>query len=121
MAKQSWDAVYPYQIHGTSGSGKSYTWPDTCNGKSTIGGLFWKTTADDDNVNAVTTGLFLNLSARLYEATGNATYLQAAKDAYQFTRNHLYQANTDLVDDTIHIKDCCESTNFRVMQLLWEI
>lgn len=105
--ESSWDAIYPYQIQGTSGNGRDFSWPANCKGKSTQGGLFWKNTTSDDNVNAVTTGLFMNLSARLYEVTRNPKYLQPAEDAYRFIKNQIYQANTDLVDDTLHVKDCC--------------
>lgn len=110
-AEDNWNNVYPYFITSgsTSGNGKNFGFQSSCSGQTMEGGVWWKSTADDDSINAITTGLFMSLSAMLYEATRDQKYLNAAELNYRFIRNHLYgNAGQDLVDDSIHGRDCCE-------------
>ena len=82
------------------------------------GGVWWQNAAGDDNINAITTGLFMTLSAWLYEATGNAQYLTAAKNARTFIINHIFDGTKPLVYDTIHGKDC-SAYSLIVSRLIW--
>lgn len=110
-AQANWDNVQPYLITSgsTSGNGKNFQFQSSCNGQSMAGGVWWKDNADDDNINAITTGLFMSLSAMLYEATKDQKYLDAAEANHQFIKNHLYgHAGQDLVDDSISGKTCSE-------------
>ncbi|KAF8304744.1 Six-hairpin glycosidase [Clavulina sp. PMI_390] len=104
-AENSWANVAPYQITGTSGNGKSFTW-GTCNGQSLSGLVFWTTSATDTSTNAITTGLFMTLSAWLYEATGNTQYLNAAVAAYGAITRNLYDTSTNLINDSLDVTTC---------------
>lgn len=104
-AKNNWADVAKQQVKGTSGNGKNFSWNASCNGKSTLGGVFWKTSADANYVNGITTGLFMASSAHLYEITGEAKYLDAAKSARSYIRNHLINAK-GLVQDGLNVQNC---------------
>lgn len=109
-AEASWADVARYQVSGTGSSVKSFTWPDTCSGQSSAGAVFWTTTETDDDVNAITTGLFMNLSARLYVVTKDPKYLDAAVAAYNFISKFLYNTSTNLVNDSFALKTCSTSS-----------
>ncbi|KAF8317155.1 Six-hairpin glycosidase [Clavulina sp. PMI_390] len=104
-AEYSWANVAPSQITGTSGHGKSFTW-GTCNGKSLNGAVFWTTSSNDASTNAITTGLFMTLSAWLYEATGNKDYLNAAVAAYDAINRLFYNTSTNLINDSLDVTTC---------------
>jgi hypothetical protein len=104
-AKDNWNFASSMQVTGTSGNGKSFSWPSTCGGKSNMGGVFWKTTASDTYVNAITTGLFMASSAQLYDLTGESKYLNAANNARSYIQNHLINSK-GLVQDGMNIQSC---------------
>jgi len=104
-AKANWDKILQQQVTGTSGNGKSFSWGSSCAGKSNLGGVFWKSSADDTYVNAITTNLFMALSAHLYDLTGEDKYFTAAKNAYAYVKNHLWRSD-GLIVDGMNIKTC---------------
>ncbi|KAJ7859919.1 hypothetical protein B0H13DRAFT_1901225 [Mycena leptocephala] len=66
---------------------KSFTVQPTCQNKTTAGGTFSQLDAANSQINVLATGL----SALLAEVNGTETmYLQAATEAADFIRNHLY-------------------------------
>ncbi|KAI0717506.1 glycoside hydrolase family 76 protein [Cerioporus squamosus] len=112
-AIDTWNAVSPYQItSGQASSGstpaKNFAIQGSCSGITNAGAVFWRPTTDDDNLNSVTTGLFLTLSAYLAKETGQSQYTNAAIAASNWIRNANTNAN-NIVLDTIHAKDCSRS------------
>ncbi|RDX51561.1 endo-1,6-alpha-mannosidase [Lentinus brumalis] len=112
-AIDTWSAVSPYQVtSGQASSGstpaKNYAIQGSCNGVTNAGAVFWRPTTDDDNMNSVTTGLFLTLSAYLAKETGQSQYTNAAIAASNWIRNANTNAN-NIVLDTIHARDCSRS------------
>jgi len=112
LAITTWNMASNAVITSTDASNgrisiKNFSIPNSCNGKTMIGGVFWQTTATDTSINAITTGLYMTVSAYLAEITGNSKYLDAARLAQQFIVNHLY-ANS-LALDTIsgRLSDNC--------------
>lgn len=113
-AVDTWNAVLPYQI--TSAQASSGTTPvknfgirGNCNSVTNAGAVFWRPTNDDDNLNSVTAGLFLTLSAYLaQENSGQSQYVNAAIAASNWIRNANTNAN-NIILDTIHAKDCSRS------------
>lgn len=91
---------------GTSGSGKSFSWPATCNGQSTHGGVFWKDSADANYVNGITTSLFMALSAHLYDLVGDQKYFDGANNAKDYIKAHLLRASDSLILDGMNIQTC---------------
>ena len=104
-ARASWDFVSRYQVTGTSGNGKNFSWPSQCRSKSNMGGVFWKLTAGDTYVNAITTALYMASSAHLHDLTGEGKYLTAATNARNYIRNHLING-AGLVQDGMNIQSC---------------
>lgn len=104
-ARNSWDFISRYQVTGTSGNSKSFSWPSQCRSKSTLGGVFWKLTPSDTYVNAITTSLFMAASAQLYDLTGEQKYLNGATNARNYIRNHLINSQ-GLVLDGMNIQNC---------------
>ncbi|KAI0780123.1 glycoside hydrolase family 76 protein [Fomes fomentarius] len=113
-AVDTWNAVLPYQItsaQASSGSTpiKNFGIRGNCNSITNAGAVFWRPTNDDDNLNSVTTGLFLTLSAYLAkENSGQSQYVNAAIAASNWIRNANTNAN-NIILDTIHAKDCSRS------------
>lgn len=52
------------------------------------------------------------LSAYLYNATGNDTYLNSAQDAHQFIQSYLYDSGNISVMDAIDLIDCTMTNHF---------
>ncbi|KIJ55510.1 hypothetical protein M422DRAFT_151671 [Sphaerobolus stellatus SS14] len=104
LAIATWNTATQYVITSNDASvnsipTKNFTIPASCNGSTMAGGVFWQTTNSDTNINAITTGLYMTVSAYLAEATEDLKYLDAATLSQQFIVNHLY-ANS-LALDTI--------------------
>ena len=112
-AVATWNHVTQYVITAADASAGSIATKDfaiagTCNGKTMAGGVFWRPTDDDTNINSITTGLYIALSAFLAEATGDASYTDAAILSANWIRNQ--NLNTDyLVLDTVQGNDCSTS------------
>jgi hypothetical protein len=100
--------ITPAQAAAKKNPNKSFALESTCNGVTMAGGVFWRPTTDDVNINSITTGLYITLSAFLAEYTGNATYTSAAILSAQWIQGHNINAN-DLVLDTVSASDCTTS------------
>ncbi|KAI0311596.1 Six-hairpin glycosidase-like protein [Amylostereum chailletii] len=87
---------------------RNFTLPATCNGSSVAGGVFF---IPDDvasaSVNGETVGPFLALSAYLFEATSNETYLTSARLSARFIRDHLYTGT--IIFDVFDVQTCQHS------------
>lgn len=62
----------------------------------------------------LTSMLTFRLSAYLYEATNNQTYLEAASLSQKFIQAHLTDASTSCIKDLIFLNDCSYPNNFIV-------
>ncbi|EJD46826.1 Six-hairpin glycosidase [Auricularia subglabra TFB-10046 SS5] len=113
-AKDVWNWVQRSQITAAEAqAGKSAVRAaaikSTCNGKTTAGGVFWRSESSDKTdmgVNVVTTGLFQTLSAYLAGATGEQKYKTAAINAYTFIVNQLFKADPNIPTDGMSISTC---------------
>ncbi|CAE6509828.1 unnamed protein product [Rhizoctonia solani] len=107
----SWDMRVVAAAHASAGKHplKTVALKGICGGTTMAGGVFWKTTANDMSMNAITTGLYMTLSAYLAEATGDSKYTNAAILSAYWIRNHQYQTSTRLVLDSINAGDCSTS------------
>ncbi|KAG8694330.1 hypothetical protein FRC09_009911 [Ceratobasidium sp. 395] len=83
----------------------------TCGGTTMAGGVYWNQNAADNSMNAITTGLYVSLSAYLAEATGDSKYTQAAILSANWIKNHRYNANTRIVLDSLNAADCSVSAD----------
>ncbi|KAJ6464850.1 Six-hairpin glycosidase-like protein [Mycena sanguinolenta] len=112
-AKQVWWTVESYTLSqsevdaGTVPS-KNFVVTPTCLGITMAGGTFREKDLTVPNINILSTGGFLVLSALLAEATGEDTYLDAAKNSADFIRNHLLNSDY-VVQDGISVRanDSC--------------
>ncbi|KAJ7251007.1 hypothetical protein C8J57DRAFT_1723312 [Mycena rebaudengoi] len=88
---------------------KNYPIIKTCDGVTMAGGTFHSNDTTEPGVDASPTANFLILSALLAEATSDPMYLQAASDAADFIRAHLY-TGSHLIQSTISARqnDSCE-------------
>jgi hypothetical protein len=66
---------------------------DTDPEKVCPGGIPFSNAADNNERNTVTDGPGAELAVRLYQLTGNVSYLQFAQQAYEWTRTCLLQSN----------------------------
>ncbi|KZP18307.1 glycoside hydrolase family 76 protein [Athelia psychrophila] len=112
-AVATWNHVSSYVITAADASAgsistKNFAIKGTCNGATMAGGVFWRPTDDDTNVNAITTGLYLSLSAFLADATGDSTYTNAAILSANWIKGQVLNSNY-LVLDTVQANDCTTS------------
>ncbi|KAJ6464144.1 endo-1,6-alpha-mannosidase [Mycena vitilis] len=83
---------------------KTFAIQSTCGGATMAGGVFWRPTKDNRNVNSITTGL----SAFLAEHTKDAKYTNAAILSAKWIKAHNVNAD-HLVLDTVNAFDCTKS------------
>lgn len=113
-AISTWQHVLKYQITPAQASAKStpvkkFSLAGTCEGATMAGGVFWRTTTDDQGMNSITTGLFLTLSAYLAEASGGSkTYLDPAIAAAKWIKTHNINSN-NIILDSVNAHDCGRS------------
>ncbi|KAF8243615.1 hypothetical protein K440DRAFT_561225 [Wilcoxina mikolae CBS 423.85] len=70
-------------------------------------GVYWTIKKDETYINSITTGLFMQVSARLYEIENDRKYLQAAEKAGEWLRRHTMDGNVKLVDqDGVNGETC---------------
>ncbi|KAF8539210.1 glycoside hydrolase, partial [Trichophaea hybrida] len=70
-------------------------------------GVYWTIKTNEININSITTGLFMQVSARLYEIEKNQEYLHAAEKAGEWLRRHTVDGNVELVDqDRVNGETC---------------
>lgn len=62
-------------------------------------GVYWTTNRDESYINSITTGLFMQVSARLYEVETSARYLSAATGAGDWLRKHTVDESVKIVDE----------------------
>ncbi|EIM86953.1 Six-hairpin glycosidase [Stereum hirsutum FP-91666 SS1] len=74
-------------------------WDDTCNG-----GVWWST--DHTYKNAITNELYLAVSARGYEITGNQTYLDNANNAWNWLLSSGMRNSDGLWNDGLDLATC---------------
>ncbi|KAF7974112.1 hypothetical protein HWV62_13315 [Athelia sp. TMB] len=104
-AVATWNHVTQYVITTADAAAKkqpnkSFAIESACKG----GGVFWRPTASDTAINSITTGL----SAFLAEATGNATYTNAAILSANWIQNQNLNS-AYLVLDTVDADSCSTS------------
>lgn len=114
-AQTVWNYVAPSQITvAQANAGKSPLRPfniqKTCKGQTTAGGVWWRASSSDrtsSDINVITTGLFLTLSAYLAEAVpaNKTTYVNAADLAFNFIVNQLQDGNAISLD-TLNMQTC---------------
>ncbi|KAF5380750.1 hypothetical protein D9757_007144 [Collybiopsis confluens] len=115
MAAATWAHVSQYVVTKEDASAgkhpnKQHKISSKCYGKSMAGGVFWRPTVDDMSINSITTGLYVTLSAFLAEATGNATYTNAATLSAQWIQN--LQINADgIILDSVSASVCTRSSS----------
>ncbi|CAE6387335.1 unnamed protein product [Rhizoctonia solani] len=115
-AVDNWNEVSKYVVtaaHAAAGKHplKTGTLKGTCGGTTMAGGVFWRTTANDMGMNAITTGLYMTLSAYLAEATGDSKYTNAAILSANWIKNHRYSTSAKIVLDSINSADCTTSAD----------
>ncbi|CAL1717365.1 unnamed protein product [Somion occarium] len=109
-ATSIWQNMSDYLVSTTDADIRSHPFRNTtfqqeCNGTSTAGAVFVIANDPIDlTTNAATTGSFMTLSARLFEATGNTTYQLAAQLSAWFIQSHLYDGT--VIIDTFDLSNC---------------
>ncbi|KAK0238387.1 endo-1,6-alpha-mannosidase [Armillaria nabsnona] len=83
---------------------KSVSLVATCEGKSMVGGVFWRPAEDDPGMNSITTGL----SAFLADITGDSKYTNAAIQSARWMQGLQINSNGILLD-SINGHDCSRS------------
>ncbi|KAF8604641.1 endo-1,6-alpha-mannosidase [Ceratobasidium sp. AG-I] len=115
-AVDNWNEVSKYVVTAAQASAgkhplKTSAIKGTCGGTTMAGGVFWTNKAADTGMNAITTGLYMTLSAYLAEATGDSKYTAAAILSANWIKNHRYQTSTHLVLDSLNAVDCSTSAD----------
>ncbi|KZV69472.1 hypothetical protein PENSPDRAFT_753335 [Peniophora sp. CONT] len=117
-----WSSVQTYVVNAQDAASgthptKNGTFSPSCLSNAnytSAGAVFWKaTTLDDYTSNAETVGAYVALSAHLWEATSNATYLKSAEQSALFMYTYLYSNTAQIIQDTFDLKACTAS------QLQW--
>ncbi|VDB96011.1 unnamed protein product [Peniophora sp. CBMAI 1063] len=111
-AKTAWDIVYnafitPSAAASGSGAGRnvSFSPPTNCTAETFAGGVFLRQDVmNNTEVNMLSVGPFMALSAYLYEATQNSTYHDSAQLSLDFIIHHLW--NGSFVSDSIDLSSC---------------
>ncbi|KAJ7114051.1 hypothetical protein C8R44DRAFT_881601 [Mycena epipterygia] len=108
-----WTHVTGYVITAAEASAgfqtnEVFTIQSTCGRATMAGGVFWRPTADDQGVNSITTGLYITLSAFLFEYTGDSKYMAAAILSANWIKAHNINADM-LVLDGVSAFDCSTS------------
>ncbi|KAE9406801.1 hypothetical protein BT96DRAFT_209106 [Gymnopus androsaceus JB14] len=88
IATQAWDfgrtlTISDANVVTGSIPSKLFNLTKTCSA-TLVGGTFWQTTVNDTTIYGISTALFFTLSAYLYQATSDNTYLAAAQDSGAF-------------------------------------
>ncbi|EDR05181.1 endo-1,6-alpha-mannosidase [Laccaria bicolor S238N-H82] len=87
---------------------KNFSIAGSCNEATMAGGVFWRTTTDDQSINSITTGLYIATSALLAEITGDSKYTKAAVLSAQWIKAHNINAN-GIILDSVNGHDCTRS------------
>ncbi|KZV69502.1 hypothetical protein PENSPDRAFT_482236 [Peniophora sp. CONT] len=108
-----WSLVQQYVVDdqdtasGTQPTDKNGTFRTNCSSNINAGAVFWQATSPDDyTTNAETVGAYVALSAHLWEATGNKTYLDSAEQSAQFMYTHMYTDDLQIIQDTFDLATC---------------
>lgn len=84
------------------------------NGQDMKGAVMWSTRCDEDHVNAITTGLYAELTARLALLTGHRTqdWLERAEQSLDWIFRCRYREHEAIVLDTIKLRgrECVDWT-----------
>ncbi|KZV69020.1 hypothetical protein PENSPDRAFT_493749 [Peniophora sp. CONT] len=74
---------------------------------TSVGAVFWQAfNLGGLGCNGETVGAYVALSAHLWEATGNTTYLDAAEKSADFMYNHMYSQSDQIIVDSYNIGTC---------------
>lgn len=74
------------------------------------GGVYWNNMKTDNNINSISTGLYLQVSARMYLLTKDEKYYRAAESAAGWIKKNTLDADTGLVlTDGINGQTCTRS------------
>ncbi|KAK0185058.1 endo-1,6-alpha-mannosidase [Armillaria mellea] len=108
-AIDTWTHVTNYVLTADQASAgaspyKSVSLVATCEGKSMVGGAFWRPTEDDPGMNSITTGL----SAFLADITGDSKYTNAAIQSAKWMQALQINDNGILLD-SLNDHDCSRS------------
>ncbi|KAG7448744.1 endo-1,6-alpha-mannosidase [Guyanagaster necrorhizus] len=112
-AIDTWTHVSNYVLTADEASSGSSPYKDvslvaTCDGKSMVGGVFWRPVEDDPGMNSITTGLYITLSAFLADITGDSKYTDAAIQSAQWIQ--ALQINDDgILLDSLNGNNCSRS------------
>ncbi|VDB84913.1 unnamed protein product [Peniophora sp. CBMAI 1063] len=114
IAKRNFDIVYTDFITTSDAQNGVYTRALSTTCGSNLGGLlFFNHGTTNTDVFAVGIGAWIALAARLYEITGNGTYLDAAEQSIQFMAStHMIDtSNTSaLITDVVNASTCAFGT-----------
>jgi hypothetical protein len=69
-------------------------------------GVFWTIRQDETYVNSITTGLFFQTSARLFELTGDTKYEDTAITAHDWLQSHTVDGQTLVKEDGVKSNTC---------------
>lgn len=112
-AVDTWNEVTNYVITKADANSKkqpkkNFSIAGSCNEATMAGGVFWRTTTDDQSINSITTGLYIATSALLAEITGDSKYTKAAVLSAQWIKAHNINAN-GIILDSVNGHDCTRS------------
>ncbi|KAE9394975.1 hypothetical protein BT96DRAFT_942713 [Gymnopus androsaceus JB14] len=115
VATQAWDygrALTISDVNVATGSipSKSFNFTKTCSGSTLVGGTFWQTKVNDATIYGISTAVFFTLSAYLYQATSNNTYLDAAQDSGAFLIDimHITGVNNGIAAMSVNDSASCD-------------
>ncbi|KAK2465475.1 hypothetical protein APHAL10511_002367 [Amanita phalloides] len=112
-AIDTWKVVSNYVITPADAASRSiptknFPIAKTCYGETMAGGVFWRPLPSSTDVNSITTGLYMTLSAYLAEITRDPKYTNAAILSANWIKNLNLNSN-HIVLDTVHGADCSRS------------
>ncbi|THV03949.1 hypothetical protein K435DRAFT_962088 [Dendrothele bispora CBS 962.96] len=115
-AEISWNSGNEYTLSDDNVASQSMPFKNfpissSCQGISMAGGTFHSTDPNDATLVGLGTGSFLILSAALYEATNNQTYLEAANKSLNFIHAHLYNVQNVVQDQISAMQNASCSTS----------
>ncbi|KAF7326159.1 Glycoside hydrolase family 76 protein [Mycena kentingensis (nom. inval.)] len=106
VSSWEWAAKFTIVAGATKVDGKGASVSTQCGGATVAGGTFATTSSSDPVIGARATGYFALLSAILAQITADQKYLTAAVASITFVKNHLWNAENSVVQDSIAVDSC---------------